>query len=257
MNYSFKLNCHLLMVGLLGALVFLLASCYELAPFPGFDAGGGDGDADGDTDTDTDENPQGLSCEDGVACYSSGLETECQPESHDLHVTNQRGTCADDTDGVGQCYYGTTLTTCASPCSLTQYCPDNVCQGIECAYQRELRYCDVDDVLHGWNGLPGECVGEGGQTLGCEFGESIRSCGAGKCVDNPDKKGDKMCKDAPCDLLLCGLPPASYCLDDHTVANFEEIGTCFNGVCEYELGAPTDCQAKEPPERCLRGTCKE
>jgi hypothetical protein len=255
MNYSFRPNCYLLMVGLLGTLVFSLASCYELAPFPGLDAGGGDGDTDGDTDTDTDENPEGLSCADEVYCYSHDFIREC--EGWDLHVQKVVGSCYDDPDGVGQCSYGPVVVQCTTgSCVNDDLCPDpDNCEGLDCTYPPVARYCKGDE-LHAWDGTPGECVDEPDEPFGCaNWGETVRPCGAGKCVENPRQKGDYMCEDDPCAWLVCAMPPASYCQDDYTIANFNQNGTCNNGVCEYDRVGDTDCT--ETSQRCYRGTCKD
>ena len=240
-----------LSIALLGAALFLLTSCYELAPFPEYDGGG-----DTDTDSDADPNPDQKSCAVGVFCYSD-LDRECPTGSFTLNIKETVGTCDDNNQGVGECIHETVKQECSSYCTSTRYCPDEgeECNGFDCRYPEIRRYCK-GDILHAWNGQPGTCVASQSEGLLCEFVELTYDCGEDNCIDNPHDPGEKMCGDNPNYNLICAMPPASYCIDDNTMASFSsEDFTLGNGICEYARNEDVDCS--EMNQECRFGECRD
>ena len=136
----------------------------------------------------------------------------------------------------GVCYYVVQRKTCIEPCVDARCGEDNACTWVTCN-EPPASYCEDDSVLRvyardGW----------------CEDGfcSYIYS-------DIPCKEGceEGRCKDDPCIGVSCDQPPAAYC-DGKVLVNFEQTGTCNDGICSYPK-EETSCQDGCENAECLTG----
>jgi hypothetical protein len=84
------------------------------------------------------------------------------------------------------------------------------------------------------------CLDDGG----CDYQWAEATC-PGTCTNGA-------CDGAPCVGVICTQPPASHCVDAHTLRVFTGPGTCQTGTCDYgSADVSCDCAA----DRCTQDPC--
>lgn len=181
-------------------------------------------------------------------------ESSCGEDGITLTTFASPGICT-DVDGLAECEYPAEEKDCslAGKVCLNAQCvnPESPCDPNPCT-EPPAGSCDASGkILVTYEG-PGQCSQSGG-TFDCEYEASTLDCSLdGKiCLDG-------VCQVAPpsCTPNPCTEPPADYCVDGITLADYPDEGLCEivedAAACTYEF-AEVDCSAEG--KTCLEGLC--
>jgi hypothetical protein len=175
-------------------------------------------------------------CSEGTCVAYSCVDVTCNLppanycDSGDLIVFGDEGYC-----NMGVCQYPSQRFFCNGQCREGKCSTQDPCLGIICN-DPPAQYCEDEDTLITF-AATGEC------TDGfCDYKSKVQAC-SGSCSNG-------WCTSDRCVGVTCNTPPADYCLNETSIMQFAETGTCLdNGHCSYK-GKEHSC-----PEGCYRGWC--